>query len=55
MKTSLEDPRWEDLDNFLEPINSLVEEEADWLARFLTNIEKGRTIGVVAEVDGKLV
>lgn len=62
-------PRWEDLDDLLELINSLVEEEADiiinrkltreeeaeWLTRFLTNIEKGRTIGVVAEVDGKVV
>ncbi|MEM3747425.1 MAG: GNAT family N-acetyltransferase [Thermoproteota archaeon] len=64
----LRSPRWEDLDDLLELINSVVEEEADiivnrkvtreeaeWLARFLTNIEKGRTIGVVAEVDGKVV
>jgi len=41
VETSLEDPRWEDLDDFLEPINSLVEEEADRLARFLTNIKGG--------------
>ncbi|MEM2050752.1 MAG: GNAT family N-acetyltransferase [Thermoproteota archaeon] len=65
----LRSPRWEDLNDLLELINSLVEEEADiivnrkvtreeeaeWLAKFLTNIEKGRTIGVVAEVDGKVV
>jgi len=65
----LRSPRWEDLDDFLELINSLVEEEADiiinkkvtreeeadWLARYLTDIEKGKTIGIVAEVDGKVI
>lgn len=65
----LRTPRWEDLDDFLELINSLVEEGADiirnqkvtrdeeveWLARYLTNVEKGRIIGMVAEVDGKAV
>lgn len=62
-------PRWEDLDDFLELINSLVEEganiirnqkvtrdeEVEWLARYLTNVEKGRVIGIVVEVDGKAV
>lgn len=65
----LRSPRWEDLDDLLEFINSLVEEEADiiinkkvtreeetdWLARYLADIEKGKTIGVVAEVDGKVI
>ncbi|MBO3832463.1 MAG: GNAT family N-acetyltransferase [Candidatus Brockarchaeota archaeon] len=65
----LRSPRWEDLDELMSFINSLVEEgtnitvnrkvtreeEAEWLAELLANIEKGRTIGVVAEVDGKVV
>lgn len=62
-------PRWEDLDDLLAFINSLVdegadilqekhvtrEEEADWLGKLLASIEKGKTIGIVAEVDGKVV
>lgn len=65
----LRKPRWEDLDDLLDFINSLVEEgadilqeklvtreeEADWLGKRLASIEKGETIGVVAEVDGKVV
>ena len=61
--------RWEDLDDCIEFINSLVEEhaeilrdtnvtreeEADWLGSRLARIEKGQEIGVVAEVDGKMV
>ena len=62
-------PEWDDLDDMLEFINSLVEEEAmiaanqkqtreseiEWLARNLANLEKGMHIVVVAEVDGRMV
>ena len=62
-------PRWEDLDDFLELINSLVEEGADiyfdkkltreeeteWLAKLLTNIERDTTRSIVAEIDGKMI
>lgn len=65
----LRELRWEDLDDLLDFINSLVEEgadimretpvtreeEADWLGKRLASIEKGEIIGVVAEVDGKVV
>jgi RimJ/RimL family protein N-acetyltransferase len=65
----LRTPTWEDLDDMLDFINSLVEEEAmilmetkqtrdqevDWLARSLSNMEKDRTVRVVAEVDGRMV
>ncbi len=65
----LRKPRWEDLDDLLDFINSLVEEgaeimretpvtreeEADWLGKHLASIEKGEIIGVVAEVGGKVV
>jgi len=65
----LRPPRWEDLDDLMEYINSLVDEgadiakdqkvtreqEADWLARELTEIEKGNIFSVVAEVDGKVI
>lgn len=68
-KVVLRSPRWEDLDDLTRLINSLVEEgapitmdriisreeEAEWLAGRLANIEKGRTIMVVAEVNGKVV
>jgi len=61
--------RWEDLDDCLELINSLVEEgadilrdtkvsrdeEAEWLGRRLARIDKGEIIDVVAEVDGKMI
>jgi len=61
--------KWDDLDDMLDFINSLVEEEAmitanmkqtresevDWLARKLTNLEKDRVINVVAEVEGRMV
>jgi len=63
----LRTPRWEDLDDFMKYINSLVDEgaeifndrkvtregEADWLARGLANMEKGTVFDVVAEVDGE--
>lgn len=68
-KVTLRTPRWEDLDDMLDFINSLVEEEApiavdekptrdqevDWLAGRLSNLEKGRAIAIVAEVDDVMV
>jgi GNAT superfamily N-acetyltransferase len=62
-------PRWEDLDELLELINSLVEdkaeivisdkltwkEEADWLADLLVRLEKDQAFFFVAEVDGRVV
>ena len=66
----LRTPRWEDLDDLLQYINSLTEEdlevlperkkmtrdeEADWLGRRLAEIEKNKVIDVVAEVDGILL
>ena len=65
----LRTPRWEDLDDLTEFINSLVdegaeidrncrvtrEEEADWLGRRLALLEKGEEFSLVAEVDGKVV
>jgi L-amino acid N-acyltransferase YncA len=61
--------KWEDLNDLLETINSLVKEgadivrtekvtrneEADWLGRFLAGIEKGEIINCVAEVDGRVI
>ena len=66
---TLRNPRWEDLDDMLDFINSLVEEEApiakdnkmtreeevDWLASCLTGLEKGRLAVIVAEVEGRMV
>lgn len=68
-EVTLRAPRWSDLDDMLEFINSLVEEEADimidtkqtreseveWLARLLTGVEKDEKAVVVAEVDGRFV
>src|SRR3989337_1991766 len=68
-KVTLRSIRWEDLDDCIEFINSLVDEgsniareakvtrdeEADWLGRRLASIEKGELVDVVAEVDGKMV
>ena len=65
----LRTPKWEDLDDFMEYINSLVEEgadilrdqkvtrnqEADWLSRKLAMFEKGETFDLVAEVNGKVI
>lgn len=62
-------PKREDLDDLLELINSLVEEEADiyvtkkltrmeeaeWLNKVLSRIEKGEVFITVAEVNGKVV
>jgi len=61
--------RWEDLEDLLGCINSLVEEgadivrtekvtrneEAEWLGRYLARIEKGEIVHCAAEVDGKVV
>ena len=65
----LRTPRWEDLDDLTEFINSLVEEradicrsekvtreeEAEWLGRKLADLENDRIFCLVAEVDGKVV
>lgn len=65
----LRTPRWNDLDDMLEFINSLVEEEAmiaadtkktrmeeiDWIANKLKDVEKDTQMAVVAEVDGRMV
>ena len=68
-KVVLRTPKWEDIDDFVELTNSLVEEEADvaasqkitreqeadLLGRQLAEIEKGDRFMLVAEVDGKAV
>ncbi len=65
----LRTPRWEDLDDLLELINSLVEEKADilktekvtreeeidFLSRVLSLLEKSEMFYLVAEVCGKVV
>lgn len=65
----LRTPRWEDLDDFLKLINSLVEERAEilrselvsreeeieFLSRVLSRLEKDELFFLVAEVDGKVV
>jgi RimJ/RimL family protein N-acetyltransferase len=65
----LRTPKWEDLDDLLELINSLIEEgaditmnekvtreqEADWLSRQLAETEKGNRFTLLAEVEGKVV
>jgi RimJ/RimL family protein N-acetyltransferase len=69
LKVVLRTPKWEDLDELLELINSLVdegaeisrnktitrEEEISWLASLLARIEKGETSFMVAEVGGRVV
>jgi len=61
--------RWEDLDDLLELINSLIEEgadiyydtkktrdeEVDWLSRAIAQLEKGNALYMVAEVEGKVI
>jgi ribosomal protein S18 acetylase RimI-like enzyme len=68
-EVTLRAPRWSDLDDALDFINSLVEEgaeinvnqkttrdaETDWMARHLSAVEKDKNVAVVAEVDGKFV
>ena len=65
----LRTPRWEDLDDFVELINSLVEEEAEilvtqkftkeaeaeWLHRALSRLEKDELFFLIAEVEKKAV
>ncbi|MGQ9507210.1 MAG: GNAT family N-acetyltransferase [Candidatus Bathycorpusculaceae bacterium] len=65
----LRTPKWEDLDDLLELINSLVEEgaeiirdekvsreeEIDWLSKTLASLEKDEIFFLIAEVDGKVV
>jgi len=65
----LRTPRWEDLDDLMEFINSLVEEgadicrnkkvtrkeEAEWLGRRLADLENDKIFFMVAEVEGKVV
>jgi RimJ/RimL family protein N-acetyltransferase len=66
---TLRAPKWDDLDDMLEFINSLVDEgadiimdtkqtreqEVDWLARLLNRLEKDEITVVVAEVGGRFV
>ncbi len=61
--------RWEDLDDCIDMINSLVteganivknekvsrEEEIDWLARALSQMERDEIVYIIAEVDGHAV
>jgi len=68
-KAVIKTPRWEDLDDLIDFINSLVREkapilrakeisrieEAEWLTGQLVRREKGELIHFVAEVDGKVV
>lgn len=68
-KVILRAPKWEDLDDLLEMINSLVEEKADivrtekvsredeidWLSGVLRRLEKEEVAYVVAEVDGRVI
>ena len=65
----LRTPRWDDLDDLVELINSLVEEgveiefetkktrdeEVDWLSRAIAQLEKDEALYMVAEVDGRVV
>ena len=65
----LRTPRWSDLDDMLDFINSLVEEEAmiavdtkktrseeiEWVATNLKRLEKDEHMCVVAEVDGHMI
>lgn len=62
-------PKWEDLDDLLEVINSLIEEvadieydtkktreeEIDWLSKTLASLEKKKAFHLVAEVDSKVI
>lgn len=63
-------PKWEDIDEMLAFITNLIdegdlyisvqtkptwEEELGWLANKLVEIEKGKTVACVAEVDGHIV
>ncbi len=68
-KAIIRTPRWEDLDDLMDFINSLVREdaailrdaevsraeEAEWLSKRLVSLEKDEIIHFVAEVDGRVV
>ncbi len=68
-KVVLRSVKWEDLDDLIEFINTLVEEDADilrtskvtrneeaeWLGRRLASIDKGELIDAVAEVEGEVI
>ena len=68
-EVTLRAPRWGDLDDMLEFINSLVDEgaeimvetkqtreqEVDWLARLLTRLEKDEIAVIAAEADGRYI
>jgi len=65
----LRTPRWKDLEDLMELINSLIEEgadieydtektrdeEVDWLSRAIAQLEKGNALYMVAEVEGKVI
>ena len=65
----LRTPKWEDSDDLLELINSLVDEkaeiyitqkftaeaEAEWLLKVLSRLEKDEQFLLVAEIDKKVV
>jgi RimJ/RimL family protein N-acetyltransferase len=65
----LRTPRWEDLDDLLEFINSLVDEsaeifwrthttreqEAQWLVKHLIDMEEDKIFCLVSEVEGKVI
>ncbi len=66
---TLRAPKWSDVDGLLALFNGIVDEggdilmgtrstresELDFVSRLLTNVEKDRTISVVAESDGDVV
>jgi len=68
-EVTLRAPRWSDLEDMLEFINSLVEEgakimatekktrdeEIDWLAKHLSDLEKNRKVAIAAEVDARFI
>jgi RimJ/RimL family protein N-acetyltransferase len=68
-QVTLRTPKWEDLNDLMGLMNSLIEEraditldkkvtleeEADWLGRKLANLENDKLFCLVAEVDGKVV
>jgi ribosomal protein S18 acetylase RimI-like enzyme len=68
-KVVLRSLRWEDLDDLLGLINSLVDEDADiirtekatrneeaeWLGKYLARTEKGEIINCAAEVEGEVI
>lgn len=68
-KVVLRTPRWEDLDDLLELINSIIDEgaeigrnekvsredEIDWLSGLLARLERGETFFIIAEVKGRII